>query len=373
MQQSGIRKQIFLIFFLALFLLVARLYYPFMTIILWSCLLYVFIEPLFDKITSRMRPASGSGRKRTIGKTLVAGAFAILAVLLVIVPFIYLIIALMKQMVDLSTHLVRFVETNPDLFTLKPSSPLGGFVDRVSGGQLDLSNVDLIQELKAFLSASSTRIIGYSGRLLKNAASLVMTLAFMVFTLFFMLLDGKALITTIISAVPIERSYTSMFMEKMRKSGKQLVLGYFLVALYQGTAMYIICLIFGMKNELVLATLTAIASFIPMVGTALVWIPASAYLGLTEGVGRAILFMVSSGLFVAFADNFLRSKVLGERLAIHPLLIFFAIAGGLKLFGVNGLVLGPLILIIFFSAVELYDAIDAGNSGRRERTERKPE
>ncbi|MHB9152731.1 MAG: AI-2E family transporter [Spirochaetales bacterium] len=358
MTEGTTKRQIFLLFFIALFLLVARLFYPFMTIILWSGLIYAFLEPLFERVTRSFKHDSLAKKKRPFLENILAGVFSVLGVLIFVVPFTFLFIALLKQIVDLSGSIIRIVESNPDIFSLSHTSPVGGFIYRVSAGSIDLSGIDVVHELKGFLMSSSSRIIGFSGTILRNAVSLITTLAFMIFTLFFLLVDGRHLASLVVSAVPIESTYTKMFMQKMNESGRQLILGFFLVALYQGAVMFILALIFGLKSSLVLATLTAIASFIPMVGTSLIWVPISLYIGLTGDVGRAITFFVLAAFFVSFTDNFLRPMVLGERLRIHPLLIFFAIVGGLNLFGFNGLILGPLIVIIFFAAVELYDQID---------------
>lgn len=299
-------------------------------------------------------------------KNLIAGVFSVLGVLVFAVPFTFLFISLLRQVVDLSGNLVRLAENHPDIFSMSHTSPVGGFLFRVSAGSIDLSGVDVIHEMKGFLSASSSRIIGFSGTILKNALSLITTLAFMVFTLFFLLVDGKHLASLVVSAIPIESGYTKMFMQKMKESGRQLILGFFLVALYQAFAMFVLATLFGMKNSLVLATLTAIASFIPMVGTSLVWVPLSLFIGLTGQIGKAVAFLVLSAFFISFVDNFLRPMVLGDKLRVHPLLIFFSIVGGLNLFGFNGLILGPLILIIFFSAVGLYEQLDQVKAGSQD-------
>jgi predicted PurR-regulated permease PerM len=366
MTQGSTKKQIFLIFFIALFLLVARLFYPFMTIILWSGLIYAFLAPLYDRCTQSIKEDTATKRKRPIFENILAGIFSILGVLIFAIPFTFLFIALLKQFVDLSGSIIRLIEENPDIFSLSHTSPIGGFIFRVSAGSIDLSSINVLHEVKGFLIASSSRIVGFSGTLLKNAVSLITTLAFMIFTLYFLFVDGKHLASLVVSAIPIERTYTKMFMQKFTDSGRQLILGFFLVAIYQGVIMFILALIFGLKSSLVLATLTAVASFIPMVGTSLVWIPISLFIGLSGEVGKAVTFLVLAAFFVSFTDNFLRPMILGERLRIHPLLIFFAIVGGLSIFGFNGLILGPLIVIIFFSAVELYDQIDqvkASNPG----------
>ncbi|MFZ2636175.1 MAG: AI-2E family transporter, partial [Rectinemataceae bacterium] len=93
-------------------------------------------------------------------------------------------------------------------------------------------------------------------------------------------------------------------------------------------------------------------------GTALVWIPLTIILALTGPLWKALLFCATAAILVSSVDNFLRPLVLGDRLRVHPLLIFFAILGGLQIFGFNGIILGPLILILFFAAVELYDQLD---------------
>ena len=363
MPQERTKAQVFLFFFIALFLLVARLFYPFLTIILWSGLIYAVLERLFERLTRKMLPPASSKRGRSMLKNIVAAIFSVLGVLIFVVPFAYLLVSLARQVVDLLGNLLRYVEEHPNAFSLSQTSPVGGFLYRVSGGSLDLSRINVPHEVKAFLASSSSRIIGFSGTMLKNAASHLIDLAFMVFTLFYLFVDGKNLIAIIVSAVPIETSYTQMFMQKMKDSGRQLIVGFFLVALYQGSAMFVIALVFGLKHALVLGALTATASLVPMVGASLVWAPMGIIIAMTGNGLRAIVFLVLSAFFVSFVDNFLKPVIIGERLSIHPLLIFFSILGGLNLFGFNGLILGPLIVILFLDAVELYEQIIQARAG----------
>jgi predicted PurR-regulated permease PerM len=185
----------------------------------------------------------------------------------------------------------------------------------------------------------------------------------MVFTLYFLFVDGRHLASMVIRSLPIERTYARMFLSRMRESGRQLIVGFFLVSLFQSAMMFILCLVFGVPRALVLASLTAVASFIPMAGTALVWMPLGLVMILGGTVAKGVLFMLAAAVLVSSLDNFIRPLLLGERLKIHPLLIFFSILGGLQIFGFNGLILGPLILIIFFSAVDLYDSLEGNSPG----------
>jgi predicted PurR-regulated permease PerM len=364
---SQVRKFVFLILFLALFLLVAMLFYPFMTVILWSGLIYVILSGVYDR-AARRRDGSERG---SFAKTVLAGAFALCAVVLFVVPALLLAWAVLRQLGELAGSILDTLNKNPGLFDLSPSSAVGGFVYSISGGQIDLSGIRLVDEVKRFVASRSGSIIGFSGALIRDAASLVISLAFMVFTLYFFFADGKALMRTFVGAIPIERAYTTIFIRKFKEAGKQLLLGNFLVGLFQGTMMLIIGLAFGVKGYLVYAALTVIASFIPMVGTSLVWIPLSAGFALRGDIGKAVLFFALSGVCVGLLDNFIRPVILHERLKIHPLLIFFSILGGLTVFGFNGLVLGPLVLILFFSALELYEGIDGADVNRPHRRRRE--
>ncbi len=371
MEQRGTKKQIFLIFYIGLFILVGWLFRPYLTPLLWAFLLYSFTRPLFERCAGttlkhraalNMDSKTGAVRDKLyahgLKKNLLAAVFAILDVLLIAVPLGFLAFALVRQLLDVFGTLLREVESRPELFSLKPDSPLGSFIYRLSNGAVDLSKIDIVAAIRQFISARSSRIISYSGSALKNITNFVINLAFMVFTLFFLYLDGRELINLLIGAIPLERNLTTMFFGKIRRSSHELVTGYLLVALYQGLAMALISRIFGLGNNLVIGVLTAVASFIPMIGTGFVWLPLSIYMALSRGPAMGIVFLIVSSVPVALLDNFIRSKVIGDRLSVHPLLIFFSIIGGIKLFGFDGLLLGPIILIVFLSAISIYDAID---------------
>ncbi len=354
LEGSKVRKYVFLLFFLALFVLVARLFYPFLTVVLWSGLIYAMLSGVYEKAAHR-RDGSERG---TFARTALAGSFALGAVILFVVPVLFLAWAVLRQVGDLAKSIIETLNENPGLLDLSRESVIGGFVYSITGGQVDLSGIHLVDELKHFIVSRSSNLIGLSGTIFMNAASILIGLAFMVFTLYFFFIDGKSLMRTFVNAIPIERAYTTIFVRKFKDAGKELLLGNFLVGLFQGMMMLIIGLAFGIKGYLVIAALTVVASFIPMVGTSLVWIPISVGFALEGDIGKAALFFVLSAVCVALLDNFLRPVLLHQRLKIHPLLIFFTILGGITIFGFNGLVLGPLILILFFAALELYEGID---------------
>ena len=351
MEGPQVRKLGFLALFACLFVLVGRLFYPFLSILLWSGLIYIILRKPYARASTRR---DGSERREP-AKTLIAGGFALGSIILVIAMIALLGAALVKQLGELAGAAMRTLEKSSGLLDLSRNGALGGLIYSLSDGQIDLSKVDLVAEAKRLLVEQRVGIIHLSGTILKDGAGALVGLAFMVFTLYFFFVDGAHLMRTFISAIPIERDYTSTFLRNLRASGKQLLVGYFLVALFQSTMLFLICLAMGIKGPLVLGALALIAAFVPMIGTGLVWIPAAAGIALGGHPGKAILFFLLSAALVGALDDFLRPLLLRERPKIDPLLLFLSILGGLQLFGFNGIVIGPLILMLFFSSIELYE------------------
>jgi predicted PurR-regulated permease PerM len=91
-----------------------------------------------------------------------------------------------------------------------------------------------------------------------------------------------------------------------------------------------------------------------MIGGGLVWLPLGLIRVLTGNVVNGVLFLIVSGLFISLLDNILRPMFLKDRIQLHPLIIFFAILGGVSVFGFNGLILGPMIVILFLTVLDMF-------------------
>jgi predicted PurR-regulated permease PerM len=126
------------------------------------------------------------------------------------------------------------------------------------------------------------------------------------------------------------------------------------VALIQAAIAFVIFLLFRIEGALVFTILTFFCVFVPIFGGSLVWIPIGVVMFLNGRTGEAVLFMLVSMVFISVLDSFLRPWFLKTRIQLHPLIIFLAILGGISVFGFNGLVLGPLLVILFLTALDLF-------------------
>jgi predicted PurR-regulated permease PerM len=283
-----------------------------------------------------------------------AAAFSAGSMILIVVPIVLLTTVLIGQVQDLMGVALRFLEHSETFLRSDGFENMATKLTELSGGSLDLRSVDLSDQVGSFLANYSERIISISAGLLRNIAGFLVALAFFLFVLFFLYLDGKELILMLMNAIPLRNEYTVSFMRKFRDTGKELAIGYVLMALFQGIMALVVYGIMKVPAPVPLALLTAIASLVPLVGTGLVWFPL-VLLRFASGMpGEALLFLALSVVFISSLDNFIRPFLLHARMKLHPLLIFISIIGGIQYLGLNGLLLGPIILVLFFSAVDMF-------------------
>jgi predicted PurR-regulated permease PerM len=121
-------------------------------------------------------------------------------------------------------------------------------------------------------------------------------------------------------------------------------------------------LIFGVPKWLFWGAIMMLTAFIPFLGTPIVWIPAVASLLLGGNTARGIGLLIYSATLVMNIDNFLRPKLMSGRTQVHPVLILIGVLGGLKVFGIVGMLVGPLILALLVAFVRFYEEAYAQSS-----------
>ncbi|MDR0785621.1 MAG: AI-2E family transporter [Treponema sp.] len=332
------------------FILVCRLFAPFFTVLLWSIFLYVLLNPLHKLATKNVDFGKIGGR---ILKNVWAAVFAVGTVIVILIPLSFTAFQFFKQIVEL----IRFGQ---DLFMRKPDfiqnsfQSISDFIADVSAGQLNIEADELQRRVTAFLNFSLQGALQFSRSITMNVSSFFINLVFMVFCLFFFYVDGAYLSRLALHIIPIRKEYMVTLTGKFSDVTKNLFFGYIIVSLIQAIMAGVIFSIFNIKGSLVFAALTFICVFVPMIGGGLVWGPLGIALIMNGQILKGVVFLIVSALFISTLDNFLRPLFLQDRIKLHPLIIFFAILGGLRVFGFNGLILGPMIVIFFLTVLDLF-------------------
>jgi predicted PurR-regulated permease PerM len=345
-----IQNLVFGVILVALFLLVCRLFAPFFTILLWSIFLFVIINPLHKRLTKNI---DFSKRRGQLLKRIFAGAFSIGTAVLVLIPILFVLSEVTHQIMELVNVARKVFHENPTVLQ-QVLERFSEFVSEISADQVKISAVEIQQSMLSILNSGIDNILNFSKSIALNISGFLLSLIFMVFCLFFFYLDGAYLSSLVLNNFPIKEEYLATLVKKFMDIIKNLFLGYIMVAIVQAVLAYIIFAIFRIHGAMVFACLTFVCVFIPMIGGALIWLPIGASIILSGQVVRGVLFLIISGIFISLLDNVFRPLFLQDRIQLHPLIIFFAIMGGVSAYGFNGIILGPMAVILFLTVLDLF-------------------
>ena len=336
--------------------LVARVFLPYASVLLWSAILYIMFAPLYHKLLRKLKQES---RWFNIRRKIIAASFSVGIIILVAGILFFFAIKLIGQGQMFVKKMMDFFVTHPQLFRMEKDAPLNELVMQISMGTIDLSVFDVKKELMNFCLQYAETIVRYATGIARNIGNFVLSLLFMCFALYFLFIDGQYLGAVFVTAIPIQVSEGQKLAAKIKDTITNLFMGYFLVSICQFAAAFIVYTIFQVEGALLLSFLTFFSSFLPFFGCALVWVPLGIEILLTAGLLKGILFWCVAGFFISSVDNFLRPMFLQNRIQIHPLLIFFSILGGIRFFRLNGIVLGPLFVILLFTLIDIARTSDS--------------
>jgi len=153
--------------------------------------------------------------------------------------------------------------------------------------------------------------------------------------------------------LPFPRARSEALLLRIRDAIHGGVYGVVVIALIQGALCGGMFWALGVPSAALWGMVTVLTSVLPLVGAAAVWAPGTVYLAMTGEWIRAIVLLVWGTLVISGVDNFLRPRLIGDRVGLNELVMFFALLGGLQVFGVLGIVLGPVLFAIAASSVDV--------------------
>ncbi len=192
----------------------------------------------------------------------------------------------------------------------------------------------------------SAVLVEWGGSLLGNLTATLGNGVLSLFVLFFLFLEGEAITTGIYGWMPLPRERTGELLKAVADSIVANLYGIAAVGSVQGVLTGIGLLIAGVGSPVLWGAVAAGCSLIPIVGTALVWVPACLYLLVQGAWGKALFLVVWGVLVVGMSDNFVRPWVLKGRTEMNTLVVFFALMGGMQAFGFIGIFAGPVIFSV---------------------------
>ena len=291
-----------------------------------------------------------------------AAISTLLACALIIVPSIFIVKQLIGEIYWLIEQIHHFFADEQSLTKLENLPWLGEFVSRKPFFWVDIFNFSakLTKDFGSYLDP------GEIGNWLQGlfrfvrggvglTLSFVYNLLLMLILLYFLFRDGPSFYRFLRKALPFPLSVTDYFTASMQRTTMDVLRGNIFVSLLQGSALGLALLVCGFESIFTYGAIAAIFAIVPIIGTAVIWLPSALYLATVEARYGAALLLAIYGLSVYLAlENFLKPKLLDSKLGIHPLFLFFSILGGLAEFGISGVILGPLFLVLFKTIWSIY-------------------
>ncbi len=243
------------------------------------------------------------------------------------------------------------------------------YYSNVSSGSFSLDQRTIIEHLPAglksvganFLGDLSARLSSLAGTTVKgvtnivsNVANFILGVFLVFFTLYYFLKDGEGIKQFVGKIFPLSQAHETKLVDDLETAISGVVKGSFLVALSQGAVATIGFLIFGVPQPFLWGAFTVLAALVPTFGTSLALIPAILYLLLTGHTGSAIGMFIWGAAAVGTIDNFISPRLIGRQTKLHPLLVLFAVLGGIQFFGILGFLLGPIVMAIFMTLLNIY-------------------
>ncbi|MBK7864760.1 MAG: AI-2E family transporter [Archangiaceae bacterium] len=331
-----------------------RVLQPFLSQVIWAALLGAILQPLHRQLTRRLnnRP-SASSAIISFG-----GALGI------IVPAGLLATLFTRQASQLLGRIqnaasLRHIEGLPDVMALPI---VKAWVERMQ----DVAGVQSEQVID-WATAGAERTIQFlvqaSGSFFVGALGVVGNFFFVVVFLFFFLRDGEKAIDTVAHLIPMPSNRRHQLFETLSNTAQAVVLGTLLTAGVQGILTGIGFAMAGLPSAIVFGVLAMIASPIPFVGTALVWLPGALALFAQGHTGWGVFMLLWGVLVVSMVDNILRPLLISGRSGAPTLLVFAGVLGGLGAFGTVGLFVGPLILTLVVALIRYADEVAKEREG----------
>ena len=291
------------------------------------------------------------GHKR---QALSAAISVLLFALIIVLPLYFMLGVITSQALDLADTVNQMIKSGELQKTVQQGlGLLNPLLERVQD-LLHMQKTDLLTQMGEFLGRVSSFLYANLAGLLRGVTNLVVDFFLMLIVVFYLLIDGRHAVDRLLALSPMPTSLNNQIKDEVLSTMRVTLTGTVVLALLQGFLGGVGFWIFGVPNSPFWGTLMVFSSVVPIVGTAMVWVPGGLFLLLTGHTGPAAGMMAWCLVAALVCDNILRPKLIGGLGGLHPLLVFFSVLGGLLLFGVIGLVLGPMVLALLLSLLEVY-------------------
>ena len=335
---------LFFLIVAAIFYLFYRLMVPFFLPIAWAAVLVIVFYPAYKWLLKKVK-----------SPTLTSVIACILIFLLIIGPTLYMLASLVSEAANALTKVNDLYQSGELKRLLTVKLPFWGAIKEKLAANPQLAEMDFETILKDAVSVLTKAVGGQATTLIANITRTVFYFVLMIFSMFFFFRDGDKIIRVLKRITPLMPTQVAVMYAHMHEIIEGMMYGGVVVALIQGAVGGIIFAIFGISSPVFWGAVMAFLAFLPILGPFLIYIPAGIILFFGGAPVRGIALIAIGVVVISQIDNFIRPLLFTGKTRMHTLLLFFSIMGGLYMFGLIGIVLGPLIAAVFVSLLRVFE------------------
>lgn len=343
MDETALHQKTFLLLIILVSLAFGWVLLPFFGAVFWAAVLAVVFMPVYRRLLKRLHHR----------RNLAAALTLLMCVLSVILPLAFVVNLLVREATEVYTRLQSGqIDVGAWLAQGLDMLPrwLVALLERNG-----LTRLDSLQEkFSAALMQGSRGLVTQAVTVGQNTFGFLTGFVLMLYLLFFFLRDGAALAVRIRHAIPLALRHKQRLLARFTAVIRATIKGSFVVAAVQGTMGGIIFAVLGIEGAALWGAVMAFLSLLPAVGTALVWGPVALYLLLTGEVIKGVVLITFGVLAIGLIDNVLRPLLVGKDTQMPDYVVLVSTLGGIVLFGMSGLIMGPMIAALFIAAWDLF-------------------
>jgi predicted PurR-regulated permease PerM len=321
---------------LLLLYLVFRIYEPFLSALGWAAILVIFFYPMHRRLARRFSESR-------------AAVLSTLAVtILLIVPSILVTTLFVREALAISRGVQHSIVEQHAPAIAKSWYWIAHHVPGLD------PNANVFEMLEQGIEKQAGYLAQRLGTVLANIATFVFDLFVMIFAMFYFFRDASQIIRGVRSILPFDAEHRDSMITQARDLISASVTTSLIIAAIQGALGGAGFAIVGLPTPIFWGVAMAFFSLVPVVGSGLIFVPASLWLGFTGHWGRAILLLLICAVVSTVVDNVVRPLLLGGRTELSGLVIFISVVGGVGMFGMLGLVLGPILVATAASVLAVH-------------------
>lgn len=324
---------------------------PFLTALTLAIAIAVAAFPLHRWISRRLKARW------------LAAAASLLLVMIVIVAPAFFIGQQVAREVAKGVDQIRANLTPENWEKFQRDHPrVGTIVDRI---EREVNLRDTLQQAAGAVSGTALSVV-------KGSVHGVVQLFIVFFFLFFFFRDWERALGAVRSVLPLTDREVDKLFEVVGDTINAVFNGMLFVALAQGTLGGLMFWWLGLPAPILWGAVMAALSFLPMLGTGIVWVPAAAFLALQGHWVKAAILIGWGLLAIGLVDNFMYPTLVGKKIRLHMIAVFIALLGGIMLFGFAGIILGPLLFGMAYAVLQIWRERTAGGESAEQAVQEQP-